>query len=81
MYLPLHSEQQLLEGLAKGDRSTTEQVYKSHYKVIASWIQTHGGGSSDSADVFQEAMAPAMDTTTAMPADTTGMSVDTTTTN
>ena len=56
MYLPLHSEQQLLEGLAKGDRSTTEQVYKSHYKVIASWIQTHGGGSSDSADVFQEAM-------------------------
>jgi len=56
VYLPLHSEQQLLEGLARGDRSTTEQVYKSHYKVIASWIHNHGGGSSDSADVFQEAM-------------------------
>ena len=56
MYLPLHSEQQLLEGLARGDRSTTEQVYKSHYKVIASWIHNHGGSSSDSADVFQEAM-------------------------
>ena len=56
MYLPLNNEQRLLEELAKGDRSTTEQIYKQQFKIVAGWIQNHGGTANDSADVFQEAM-------------------------
>lgn len=56
MYHPTHTEQQLLAGLAKGERHATEQVYRQHVKVISIWIQQSGGSESDAADVFQEAM-------------------------
>lgn len=56
MYQPLNTEQELLILLSKGDRQATEQVYKHHGKVIAAWIQNHGGSSSDAADILQEAM-------------------------
>jgi RNA polymerase sigma factor (sigma-70 family) len=56
VYLPINNEQLLLEELARGDRGTTEQIYRQQFKIIAGWIQNHGGTSNDSADVFQEAM-------------------------
>jgi len=56
VYQPLYTEQQLLVGLAKGERSATEQVYKQHIKIVGAWIVQNGGADSDVADVFQEAM-------------------------
>lgn len=56
MYQSLHTEQQLLAELAKGDRAATTQVYKQHSKIITRWIVQNGGTDSDAADVFQEAM-------------------------
>ena len=56
MYHPLNTEQELLAGIAKGERSATEQVYRQQYKIIGSWIQQNGGTESDAADTFQEAM-------------------------
>jgi RNA polymerase sigma factor (sigma-70 family) len=56
VYLPTNNEQQLLAALAKGDRGATEQIYRQQYKIVAGWIQNHGGTANDSADVFQEAM-------------------------
>jgi RNA polymerase sigma factor (sigma-70 family) len=53
---PVHSEEQMLSGLARGEHGATEQVYKQHYKVINAWIQQNGGTASDAADIFQEAM-------------------------
>lgn len=56
MYQPFDTEQQLLAGLAQGERAATEQVYRQHIKVVGSWIQNNGGSESDVADVFQEGM-------------------------
>jgi RNA polymerase sigma factor (sigma-70 family) len=56
VYHPLHTEQHLLNELAKGDRNATEQIYKQHYKIISSWINQNGGTATDTADIFQEAM-------------------------
>lgn len=56
MYLPLQNEQQLLEELAKGDRASTERIYKQHFKSVSGWVQSHGGDANDAADVFQEGM-------------------------
>lgn len=50
------TEQLLLAGLAKGDRTATEQLYRQHIKVVGAWIQQNGGSESDVADVFQEGM-------------------------
>ena len=56
MNYPVHSEQEMLTGLAKGEHSATEQVYKQHYKVISAWIQQNGGTANDAADIFQESL-------------------------
>ncbi len=56
MYHPLNTEQHLLEGLARGERSATEQIYRQQMKVVRSWIVQSGGSENDASDVFQEAM-------------------------
>jgi RNA polymerase sigma factor (sigma-70 family) len=56
VYYPLDTEQQLLAGLASGERAATEQVYRQHIKVVGAWIRQNGGSDVDVADVFQEAM-------------------------
>ena len=56
MQLPLISEQQLLEGIARNDRKMTEQVYRDNYRLVYAWVTAHGGDTEDAADVFQEAM-------------------------
>lgn len=56
MQLPLISEQQLLEGIARNDRKMTEQVYRDNYRLVYAWVTSHGGDTEDAADVFQEAM-------------------------
>jgi len=52
----MNTEQQLLAGLARGERIATEQVYRQHIKMIGAWMQQNGGSDSDVADIFQEAM-------------------------
>ena len=53
---PVHTEQQLLAGLAVSDRSATEAIYNQHFTIIKAWLIKNGGNSTDAADVFQEAM-------------------------
>lgn len=52
----LHTEQQLLTALAKGERAATSHIYQQHHNTISSWIVKNGGTTDDGADIFQEAM-------------------------
>ena len=56
MYQALESELQLLNDLAAGNRTATEQIYKQHHKVVTGWIVQNGGDAVDAEDIFQEAM-------------------------
>ncbi len=56
MNKPLHTEQQLLSGLALGDRAATEQIYLRNSDIVTNWILKNGGEATDAADIFQEAM-------------------------
>ena len=56
MYSPTNNEQQLIAALAKGDRVTTEQIYKQQFPIINGWLIKNGGSADDAADLFQEAM-------------------------
>jgi len=53
---PTNTEQQLLEALAAGGRTATEQIYQQNYHILNSWLIKNGGTSADAADIFQEAM-------------------------
>lgn len=56
MHKELHTEQDLLQRLANGERSAIEHIYKQHYKTIVGWIMKNGGDEHDAADVCQEAV-------------------------
>lgn len=56
MYSLTNTDKQLLAALAAGERTATAQIYKENYHVINGWLIKNGGSSSDSADLFQEAM-------------------------
>jgi RNA polymerase sigma factor (sigma-70 family) len=53
---PDSREIDLLNGLAKNDRQTVEELYKKHFGMIQSLIINNNGTSEDARDVFQEAM-------------------------
>ncbi len=46
----------LLKGLAEGDRKTIELIYKQHFNMIQSLVINNSGTSDDAKDVFQEAL-------------------------
>lgn len=50
------SDSELLQGIARGARPATAQVYRQHYPTVLHWIEGLGGDSADAADIFQEAM-------------------------
>jgi RNA polymerase sigma factor (sigma-70 family) len=50
------NEQQLLEGLALNDRRAIETIYKQHYNMVQSLIQSNSGSPDDARDIFQESM-------------------------
>lgn len=56
MYSPTHTERELLQSLAIGDRAATEQIYRQNYHVVSGWLIKNGGSAADAADLFQEAM-------------------------
>ena len=49
-------EQELLKGLAKGDKSAIETIYKDNFNMIQSLIINNNGTIHEAKDVFQEAM-------------------------
>lgn len=53
---PYQNEQDLLKGLAQGDKQTIEIIYKDHYNLIQSLILNNNGSADDAKDIFQEAM-------------------------
>lgn len=50
------AEKILLEGLAKEDRASIEQIYRDNYTMVQSLILNNSGTTDDAADIFQEAM-------------------------
>ena len=46
----------LLKGLAEGDRKTIELIYKQHFNMIQSLVINNSGTSDDARDIFQEAL-------------------------
>lgn len=53
---PDQHEQDLLRGLAIGDKQTIELIYRDHYNLIQSLIINNNGSADDAKDIFQEAM-------------------------
>ena len=49
-------EKSLLDGLAKEDKASIEQIYRDNYTMIQSLILNNNGSTDDAADIFQEAM-------------------------
>lgn len=52
----LSQEKTLLEGLAKEDKASIEQIYRDNYSMIQSFILNNNGTTDDAADIFQETM-------------------------
>jgi len=46
----------LLKGLAGGDRKSIELIYKSHFNMIQSLVINNSGSTDDARDIFQEAL-------------------------
>lgn len=52
----ISQEKTLLEGLAKEDKTSIEQIYRDNYTMVQSLILNNSGSTDDAADIFQEAM-------------------------
>lgn len=50
------NEKAILEGLARNDSATVEQLYREHYNVIKSLIINNNGSIDEAKDIFQEAL-------------------------
>ena len=46
----------LLKGLAEGDRKSIELIYKNHFNMIQTLVINNSGSSDDARDIFQEAL-------------------------
>ena len=49
-------EQELLKGLAKGDKKAIETIYKDNYNMVQSLVINNNGSAQEAKDIFQEAM-------------------------
>ena len=52
----ISQEKTLLEGLAKEDKASIEQIYRDNYTMVQLLILNNSGTTDDAADIFQEAM-------------------------
>ena len=52
----LDKQHLLLEGLAHGDKSSIETIYRENYVIIQSFILNNNGSVDEARDIFQEAM-------------------------
>ncbi|MBX9781949.1 MAG: sigma-70 family RNA polymerase sigma factor [Chitinophagaceae bacterium] len=46
----------LLNGLARNERTAIEQLYEQHYRMVQTFIINNNGTADDARDIFQEAM-------------------------
>lgn len=51
-----YSDTELLEGLARGETASIEELYRIYFPVLTKWMLGRGGESTDAEDVFQEAL-------------------------
>lgn len=49
-------EQELLKGLALGDKKAVETIYRDNFNMVQSLVINNNGSSQEAKDVFQEAM-------------------------
>jgi len=49
-------EQELLKGLATGDKKAVETIYKDNYNMVQSLVINNNGSVQEAKDIFQEAM-------------------------
>lgn len=49
-------DKELLDGLAKNDKSATEVIYKENYGLIQQMIVQNNGSEDDARDIFQESL-------------------------
>ena len=49
-------EQELLKGLAKGDKKAIETIYKDNFNMVQSLVINNNGSAQEAKDIFQEAM-------------------------
>jgi RNA polymerase sigma factor (sigma-70 family) len=52
----IDQEQLLLKGLAQGDKSAVEAIYRENYSMMQAFILNNNGSIDDARDIFQEAM-------------------------
>ena len=52
----IEQEQLLLKGLAQGDKTTVEAIYRDNYAMIQVFVLNNNGSVDDARDIFQEAM-------------------------
>ncbi len=50
------TDEQLLAGLARNEKTATETLYREHFGMIQAFILNNNGSSEDARDIFQEAM-------------------------
>jgi len=49
-------EQELLKGLATGDKKAIETIYKDNFNMVQSLVINNNGSAQEAKDIFQEAM-------------------------
>ena len=49
-------EQELLKGLATGDKKVIETIYKENFNMVQSLVINNNGSAQEAKDIFQEAM-------------------------
>ncbi len=49
-------EQELLKGLATGDKKAIETIYKENFNMVQSLVINNNGSAQEAKDIFQEAM-------------------------
>ena len=49
-------ENELLKGLALGDKKAVETIYKDNFNMVQSLIINNNGSAQEAKDVFQESM-------------------------
>ena len=49
-------ENELLKGLALGDKKAVETIYKDNFNMVQSLVINNNGSAQEAKDIFQEAM-------------------------
>lgn len=53
---PAKNETDLLEGLARNDRDSIEQIYSANFSMVQTLVINNNGSADDARDIFQETM-------------------------